>query len=248
MGKALLLLAMISAYSFSDIYQNGDGWIFSETALLSAPSPESDTLAVFSPGTLVTRTVTQHSSYLTEADLEPFLHPFEFTIRGHQVQSYPESLLPPGAEGLELIPVSFSSEPSDFTHLILAFAFPEGWLPLDTLLSPGDINTAKFFAQWMEETGTLKVYPYGTMSSSFPIHTWHRDSDWKFSLITEEIRDVAAITYASMDSQLAQGAIMVWSRWSRQTGLSDLWGSGIGSSRFLPWAGTSIWKVNSPPI
>ncbi|MCD4706994.1 MAG: hypothetical protein K8S62_04570 [Candidatus Sabulitectum sp.] len=148
-----------------------------------------------------------NASYLTEADLQPFLHPFEFRIHGFQILNYPDALLPPGAEELEIIPVSFSSEPSDFTHLIIAFAYPGGWLPLDTLLSPGDINTAKLYGKWMEDTATLELYTYGTMSSSYPIHTWNRDCSWKFNLISAEVRDAAAASYAAMDSLLAGGNI-----------------------------------------
>lgn len=54
MGRVLFLLGMIAVNSLADIYQNCDGYTFSETALLSAPDPEADTLAVFSPGIPVT--------------------------------------------------------------------------------------------------------------------------------------------------------------------------------------------------
>ncbi|MCP4646360.1 MAG: hypothetical protein GY852_01325 [bacterium] len=55
----------------------------------------------------------------------------------------------------------------------------------------------------MKETGTLNLYPYGTMSSSYPISTWERNSEWKFSLISEEIFDAEEVAYAAMDSLLA---------------------------------------------
>ncbi len=147
------------------------------------------------------------SSYLTQADLEPFNCQPGFRVRGYQIFEYPELLLPPDAEELELIPVSFSSEPSDFTSIIIAFSYPEGWLPLDTLLSPGTINFAKLYGKWMEETETLILYPYGAMSSSYPISTWSRDNEWKFNLISDEIRDAAAVAYPAMDSLLAEGNI-----------------------------------------
>ncbi|MEA3266473.1 MAG: hypothetical protein U9P42_05950, partial [Candidatus Fermentibacteria bacterium] len=109
-----------------------------------------------------------------------------------------------GALEIELIPVSFSTEPTDFTSTIIAFAFPEGWLPLDTLLLPESINFAKLYGRWMEETGTLNLFPYGSMSSSYPISTWERDSEWKFSLIGEQVYDAAGVAYAALDSLLAQ--------------------------------------------
>ncbi len=143
------------------------------------------------------------SSYLTQEELEPFRCNANLRIRGYQILNYPDQLLPPSAEEIELIPLSFSTEPTDFTSIIIAFAFPEGWLPLDTLLLPGSINFAKLYGKWTEETGTLNLYPYGSMSSSYPISTWERDSEWKFSLISEEVFDAAEMAYAAMDSLLA---------------------------------------------
>jgi len=241
MSKALLLLVLLTACGSTDIYQNCSGWIFSETALLSAPDSEADTLAVLSPGTSVelfgrpsrnSRTLDwcevsaysdpgvvgfvriidlaltrENTSYLTQADLEPFNCRPGFRIYGYQILDYPEPLLPPGAEELEIIPVSFSSEPTDFTSLIIAFSYPEGWFPVDTLSLPGTINFAKLYGRWIEETETLILYPYGAMSSSYPISTWSRDKEWKFSLISEEFRDAAAVAYPAMDSLLAEGNI-----------------------------------------
>ncbi|MCK5841414.1 MAG: hypothetical protein KAH31_04555, partial [Candidatus Sabulitectum sp.] len=144
------------------------------------------------------------SSYLTREELEPFRCGANSRILGYQILNYPDPLLPPGAEEIELIPVSFSTEPTDFTSIIIAFAFPEGWLPLDTLLLPGSINSAKLYGQWTEGTGTLNLYPCGAMSSSYPISTWGRDNEWKFSLISEQVCDAAEVAYAAMDSLLAE--------------------------------------------
>ncbi len=155
----------------------------------------------------------EDTSYLTQADLEPFNCQPGFSIRGYQILSYPESLLPPGAEELEIIPVSFSSEPTDFTSLIIVFSYPEGWFPLDTLSLPGTMNFAKLYGRWMEETETLLLYPYGTMSSSYPISTWNRDKEWKFNLISDEIHDAAAVAYPAMDSLLAEGNIQGAYEW-----------------------------------
>lgn len=155
----------------------------------------------------------EDTSYLTQADLEPFNCRPGFSIRGYQILDYPESLLPPGAEELEIVPVSFSSEPTDFTSLIIVFSYPEGWFPLDTLSLPGTMNFAKLFGRWMEETETLLLYPYGGMSSSYPISTWSRDKEWKFSLISEEIHDAAAVAYPAMDSLLAEGNILEAGDW-----------------------------------
>jgi len=153
------------------------------------------------------------SSYLTQDDLEPFNCQPGIRIREYQILGYPESLLPPGAEELRLIPVAFSSEPTDFTSIIIAFSYPEGWLPLDTLLSPGTTNLAKLYGRWMEETETLLLYPYGTMSSSYPISTWSRNNEWKFNLISDEIHDAAAVAYPAMDSLLAEGNIQEAYEW-----------------------------------
>ncbi len=144
------------------------------------------------------------SSYLTQEELEPFRCSANLRIRGYQILNYPDPLLPPGAEEIELIPVSFSTEPTDFTCIIIAFAFPEGWLPLDTLLSPGSINSARLYGQWTEGTETLNLYPSGAMSSSYPITTWRRDNEWNFSLISEQVYDAAEVAYAAMDSLLAE--------------------------------------------
>lgn len=186
MDRILLLLVMLAASASAGIYSNCEGYTFREMILLI---------------------LEENTSYMTREELEPFRCNADLRIRGYQILSYPDQLLPPGAEGLELIPVSFSTGPTDFTSIIIAFAFPEGWLPLDTLLSPGSINFAKLYGKWMEETETLNLYPYGAMSSSYPISTWARDNEWKFNLISEEVYDAAEVAYAAMDSLLAEGDI-----------------------------------------
>lgn len=188
MITAMICSILIAASGFSGSYQACGGWMFPVTALLSEPDPNADYL-------------------LTQKDLEPFiLHP-GFGIIGCRILGCWSMPLPTDVEELVLIPVSLPSEPDGFTSIIIAFSCADGWFPVDTLLSPGDINLANLYGCWMEETETLLLYPYGTMSSSYPVSSWSRDDQWKFNLISEEVHDAAAVAYSALDSLLAEGKI-----------------------------------------
>lgn len=100
------------------------------------------------------------------------------------VESYPDSLLPPGAVGLDLVPV----RATDVTELLAAFDSGYGWIVLDTLQFTGPFNDAKAWA-WREPDSMRLV-----LASQVPFHMLTFYAVWEergggFELVDEYRED-----------------------------------------------------------
>jgi hypothetical protein len=121
------------------------------------------------------------------------------------VEYYPESMLPPDASEMDLIPV----RSADVTELLAAAAVPGGWIVMDTLVSNGQFNEAKSWAWWDDEKGQL------VLASQMPFRMFTFITVWQpaghgFELVDEyqedPSEDALADTEALLDSGLVEEA------------------------------------------
>jgi hypothetical protein len=96
---------------------------------------------------------------LTSASCQPDSGVFSIPVDG-----YPDSLLPAGSSGLDLIPV----RAADATELIAGVRMDGGWLVLDTLVFGGPWNEAKSWAWWDAEAQGVVL----ASQLPFRMYTW----------------------------------------------------------------------------
>jgi hypothetical protein len=91
--------------------------------------------------------------------------------------------------------------------MIAACAWPSGWLPLDTIIVQGGINTARIEAAWDRPAGCLSVFPYGRMVSEVVECRWLQIGGWRFESLDVTSSDAARAAFDGMDGFLAEGRI-----------------------------------------
>ena len=178
MVKVLPLLVLLAASVYGGIYNNCDGCTFSETALLSAPDKNADTLVVLPPGTPLTlfgRTV-RNDSNPDWCKLSAF--------------SDPETV---GFVLINDLALAYNFYSSGETVLMYGFSDSEEWTDtrstlrltrngrivdsttfnINTIPAPGDWNydDRGYFIQ-INESGLENV------SAAYILHFPERESDW----------------------------------------------------------------------
>jgi hypothetical protein len=103
-----------------------------------------------------------------------------------QVEGYPDSLLPEGATGLDLIPIRAADE----TELIACARMDGVWLAIDTLVFTGPWNEAKSWAWWDGEARGV------VLASQIPFHMYTWMTMWSpgaegFTLVSEWDEDAS---------------------------------------------------------
>jgi hypothetical protein len=118
------------------------------------------------------------------------------------VDYFPESMLPPDASELDLIPV----RSADVTELLAAAAVPGGWIVMDTLVSNGQFNEAKSWAWWDDEKGQL------ALASQMPFRMFTFITVWQpagqgFELVDEYQEDPSEEALADTEALLDSGLV-----------------------------------------
>lgn len=146
------------------------------------------------------------SVFLTEQEiLDTTFYENDYGLVSLPVDSFPQSLLPEGASGLDLIPV----RSADATELLAAARITGGWIVLDTLVSMGQFNDAKAWAWWDGEKQQL------VLASQMPFRMFTFFTVWRpveqgFELVEEYQEDPSeqalCATQALLDSGLVEEA------------------------------------------